>query len=61
MKKTYIIPNERVVDLRLEGQLLSDSAIGTGGYDGSQNPSGEGDGMDEDNSVKAQRFGDTEW
>lgn len=63
MKKTYIIPREKVVDLGMEGQLLSDSTKDPSGYDGSSNPGGDGDNMDEDSggSVKAQGLWNQNW
>lgn len=48
MKKTYIIPNEKVVDLGLEGQLLDPSVQGD--YEEDYGGSNE-----EENMVKAER------
>lgn len=66
MKKTYIIPEEKVVDLGLDGQLLSDSGKGgsnyaSGGSGSGSTPGGDGDGMDEDNPVKAQGLWNQNW
>ena len=60
MKKTYIIPNEKIAELGADECLLADSNTGAGGYDGTNNPSEDGDGMDED-KVKAQNLWDTQW
>lgn len=63
MKKVYIIPSEKIADLGITGCLLADSNTGAGGYDGSNKPSEEGDGMDEGNGTpsRSQLQWDNKW
>ena len=62
MKKTYIIPNEKIADLGLEGQLLQGIVSGNGPTGGGLDttPTDPEDG--EEMSVKAQyNLWNNEW